>query len=201
MKINRRNNRLFITLISLFITILTIVFIITYNTYVYVQEENFKNEMSNDTQRLVKGANSILSIVENYSFQIVMSPTLNKMIYDSNSVTKYDYIQLKQDMSQYFLFNNLFNSAYIYLKNKDQVLTSGEGLFKYEDFYDKDFLNMTKEEDSKTNYFVFRRLGISFFHEKERDIFSLVRNIPIASDSNDGKSKCKKTIILKGVFY
>lgn len=198
MKTMVRRNKLLTFYIFIFLTALVFIFFTSYKIISNRDENRFKQRIVSDAERIVAGADSILSTIEGISFQISMLPILNKVISDPVSTNKYDFMQLREEIGKFIITNKLFKSSYVYLEPYDAVLTTSEGMFKTDEFYDREFLESIGGDNKGFSYFTGRKIKKNYFDNVDKNVISLTKNLPIASDSIDGRLVIN---IDEGSFY
>lgn len=174
--------------IKIFVSYMIVIFIplsvisyISYSINVYKIKTEFEKNALRDLNNFSNTVENLLSGIENVSMQLSLTPSINKVLKDPFEVSMYEYLTLRQDLQKFCVPNQLFHSINLYIKLNNKVLTSGEGIYELNSFYDKNIILYSDSNDTSRAWYSSREIASqrSFDNAIKENVITFVRKIPI----------------------
>lgn len=125
--------------------------VIVSGVYFYYYSNQLKDGLEAESKQNLRNYSSIISTmtseIDRLSIQFSFIPQLNKVLKESH-YRAYDYSVLQSTMQMSILSNPLIHSVYLYTKINNKVLTTGEGIYSLDEFYDKSIVELTAYHES-----------------------------------------------------
>ncbi|PYI55714.1 helix-turn-helix domain-containing protein [Paenibacillus flagellatus] len=142
-------------LLSYFVTILIPTLLII-SVYAYTMKEDLlaQIEQSSEagTQRVSKNIETVIDQINSFSLQLSFIPSVNTWLQNAGEFSMFDYYQLKEQVRNQIVPNNLFHSVYIFASARDKVITTNEGLFDASSFYDHYVVEQIHEKSGSSTW-------------------------------------------------
>ncbi|MGG1515504.1 AraC family transcriptional regulator [Paenibacillus oryzisoli] len=153
-------------LLSYFITVLIpTLMILTIYSYTIVEDltSEIKQASDNSTQNVTKSIEDLTEQIDYFSLRLSFLPDLNRMLKDPTGIMEYDKYQLKEQVRNQIVSSQLFYSVYIYSTLNKRFMTSGEGFFDADSFYDKPVLEQIQTRGNESFWYQVRDDYITFY--------------------------------------
>lgn len=185
-KVNRFKKLLMSYFLVIFIPLLIISFI--YIRYSSIESRNeYIDLKKNQTQNMKHEMETLFQSAQDISIQMSFMPTLNKVLTDPFNSNVYDYMVLREDLNSYVHTNPLIKSIYVYLKLNDRVITTSEGIYDREEFFDKELLDYAITNENNFNWFSLRQIPDYFVNEEHFiNVLSFTTPIPFTRTESLG---------------
>lgn len=149
--------------------------------------KSFKKIEIDNQDNMLKSLRSAAKTVDNYldgieasSIRLSLDPNINSVIRNPYGTDKYTYTLVRNSMIGDVTYNALYYSMYIYIKISDQVLTSGEGIYSKNDFYDKVLIDDIVGNENNKKWYETREIQDNTAN-KVYDIITFSRKLPASS--------------------
>ncbi|SDS30248.1 AraC-type DNA-binding protein [Paenibacillaceae bacterium GAS479] len=153
-------------LLSYFITVLIPTLMIV-SVYSYTINEDLKSQLKqtsdNSVQRVSKNIQDLIDQINYFSLQLSFVPDMNRMLKNPPGFTIYDYYQLKEQVRNQVTSSDLFDSVYIYSALNERFMTSGEGLYDADAFFDQPVLEQIRQNANNPFWYQVRDDYITFY--------------------------------------
>ena len=100
-------------------------------------EQNYQKDALKEIQKISNSGENLLNSLETISMQLSVMPLTIKIVKTPYDAGKYDYVQLRDQLQEFLLFDQLYHSIYVYVRISDKIISSKEGIYDLEEFYDK----------------------------------------------------------------
>lgn len=113
--------------------------------YLYTESHELRSRyeavLRAEADRLSENIADLFARTEQFSLQMTFQTNMMSLLNRTDLGSMYDYLKLQNDMKEQIFFGGIVDSAYIYFAMSGRVLTTGEGLYSQEDFYDRHILS------------------------------------------------------------
>ncbi|OAS20626.1 AraC family transcriptional regulator [Paenibacillus oryzisoli] len=155
-------------LLSYLITVLIPISMIV-SVYAYTINEDLTSQIEQTStasiQRTAKNLDNLIDQINYFALQLSFLPDMNNMLKNPVAFTLYDYYKLKEQLRSQINSNNLFYSVYIYSALNERFMTSNEGLFDADTFYDSQVLTQIRKEDRPHFWYQVREDYVTFYKD------------------------------------
>lgn len=127
--------------------------------------------------------NAMIAGFDNISIQVAMLPSVNSLIYETDTNDLTNYYKLSKDLEVFSNYQTL-NSIVLYFKSSKTLFSTNGGLDKLEEFSDRAFVKSLDTLGSIVEIYPKRRLDRLFSYPSSVEVFTLVRQIPIFNNGN-----------------
>ncbi|MFD0959987.1 helix-turn-helix domain-containing protein [Paenibacillus chungangensis] len=177
-------------LLFYFITILTpVLIIVTIYIYLVADDQKVQIQQASDEslKRIANNVGNVIEQVNYFSLQLSFMNNLNVMLKDPFQANIYDYATVKEQLRNQISSNPLFYSVYIYSLQDRKVLTTNEGLFTENDFFDKAALELLNGDDNQASTVKYRSRVIKETPmDRSQEVITFYRSIPISAKIPQG---------------
>jgi two-component system response regulator YesN len=142
-------------------------------------EEGMKSESQTNLHNYSSLIQAITSEMDRASLQFSLIPQLSLILKDTN-YNAYDYRILQNTMQTSISSNSLFHSVYLFTKINSRVLTTGEGIYPINDFYDKTVIDEASNNENVAQWHEIRTLKTG------EEVITFSRRVPTASKESLG---------------
>lgn len=136
-------------LLSYLLTIILPTVVISLMYYSHVADEKrgeFERASSAHLEQMLEKARMFTDNIDRMAMQISLMPELLEKLYDPFRYDMYDFNQLKESLRNQISANELVHSVYIYFRLNDKVMTTGEGLYRSAEFYDREWIESVRKD-------------------------------------------------------
>lgn len=147
--------------------------------YAAQEKEALKSESQTNLQSYSSLIQAITSEMDRASLQFSLIPQLSQILKDPY-YNAYDYRLIQNTMQTSISSNTLFHSVYLYTKINSRVLTTGEGIYPINEFYDKSIIEAASENENVSQWHAIRSL------KSGEEVITFSRRVPTASKESLG---------------
>ncbi|WP_028549953.1 helix-turn-helix domain-containing protein [Paenibacillus sp. UNC451MF] len=163
-------------LITIFIPTVLISSFYFYNYSVETKDE-YKRAASVELLGLSSQVSAMFSNFNNLTLQLSLLSNLNELLANPYNASMYDFNVLKNNLIDQITASRMVQSAYVYFKLSDKVLTSNEGFYPRGEFYDKEWIDQAGKDDGELSYKV--RKVLARFDLPQNEVISFKQKIPL----------------------
>lgn len=111
--------------------------------YTFSQElqSRYTTSLSAETDRLVDQIDTLMQPIERLSWQLSYTSNLDPILQRTDRTSMYDYMKLQTALKDQTSIGGIVHSIYIHFGVSGRVLTSHEGLYADNEFFDREILN------------------------------------------------------------
>jgi hypothetical protein len=166
-----------------YIAVILVPTVILSGVYFYYYSAQVKEGMKSESQTNLQSYSSLIQAItsemDRASLQFSFIPQLSQILKDPH-YNAYDYRLLQNTMQTSISSNTLFHSVYLYTKINSRVLTTGEGIYPINDFYDKAIIEAASENENVAQWHAIRSL------RSGEEVITFSRRVPTASKESLG---------------
>ncbi|MCS7460887.1 helix-turn-helix domain-containing protein [Paenibacillus doosanensis] len=158
--------------------------------YMYGYANNVKESIvsasNNDMDRVSRNLDIFFENTDRIALQASLNPSIVEMLNRPFEKSAYDFFVVKELLRGWTSYNSLFQSVYIHILQNNKVLTTNEGLYSLNDFYDAAFIH-EMDRLGRSRYAVWT--GVRRFHEStgvntvDSDVLTFVRIVPVTEQT------------------
>jgi len=175
---------LFTYFITVIIPALLLSVIYLYNYSVELKDE-YGKASSIQLQSLSIQLKNLAGQIDQFTLQLTFTSRMNEMINNPTEESLYNYMLLRSDLRDTLLTNGMVNSAYLYIRLTDKVITTNEGIYDRTDFYEKEILDRLLKDPNGVKGFELRQINEPL-NSKPIEVISFYRKLPIQSKDSLG---------------
>ncbi|WP_409341885.1 AraC family transcriptional regulator [Paenibacillus sp. MBLB4367] len=148
--------------------------------YAYSGElkDEYKKTASIDNHHLSAQISTMLSSFDGISLQLSFMSNLNELLSNPFQSSIYDFNVLKSNLINQTSPSRMIHSVYVYFKLTDKVLTTNEGFYLREEFYDKAYIDGAVGGDEAAAGYEVRSVR-SATDVRSEEVISFKRKLPL----------------------
>ncbi|SFL55444.1 AraC-type DNA-binding protein [Paenibacillus sp. 1_12] len=166
-----------------YITIIVVLVLAAGSSYLMIVSHDVKSEIEqashDQMSRMLRHTDSLIESVEQLSLQIALKPDMNTALTNPYPLSILQFGSLKDQIKEEVSANNLLYSIYLYFRLGDRILTTNEGLYSLDRFFDRQMITMSFASHSSKGYQV-RRLYDSSQNDPV-DLITFHRLVPLTA--------------------
>ncbi|MCG8501989.1 MAG: helix-turn-helix domain-containing protein [Firmicutes bacterium] len=142
-------------------------------------EQNYQKDALKEIQKISNSGENLLNSLETISMQLSVMPLTIKIVKTPYDAGKYDYVQLRDQLQEFLLFDQLYHSIYVYVRISDKIITSKEGIYDLEEFYDKAIVKKAVQDGLRKKWHTTRVLKDPSESIVQDNIITLTTTLPL----------------------
>lgn len=166
-----------------YMTIIVVLVLAAGSSYLMIVSHDVKSEIARASHDqmlgLLKHTDSLIESVEQLSLQISLKPDMNAALTNPYPLSILQFGSIKDQLKEEVSANNLLYSIYLYFRLGDRILTTNEGLYGLDRFFDRQMVAMSFGSPSSKGYQV-RRLYDSSQNDPV-DLLTFHRLVPLTA--------------------
>ncbi|RAV09914.1 helix-turn-helix domain-containing protein [Paenibacillus contaminans] len=175
---------LFTYIITIIIPALLISGIYLYNYSIELKDE-FSKASSIQLHSMSAQLRSMVSQVDQFTLQLTFLTRLNEMINNPFAESLYNYSLMRSNLRDTVLANGMVNSAYLYIRLSDKVITTNEGVYERKDFYEKQIVDDLMKSTDGISGFQVRQINEPL-NSRPVEVVSFYRKLPLLGKDSLG---------------
>lgn len=207
------NRSLFRKLLLSYLVSVLIPTLLIVSVYAYTNKEDIlaQIEQSSESkiQRISKNIETVIDQINSFSLQLSFLPYINGYLEQSGEYDMYDVYQLKEQIRKHIVPNKLFHSVYLYSFAGNKVITTNDGIFAADEFYDRQTIQQIREfSETKPWWYQVRFPPKEAFwnadsSEHDDEFVTFYRSIPVTAVKPTGMLvfNIPKTMFLNTLYH
>lgn len=143
------NRSLFRKLLLSYLVSVLIPTLLIVSVYAYTNKEDIQTQIEQNSeskiQRVSKNIETVIDQINSFSLQLSFLPYINGYLQQSGEYDMYDVYQLKEQLRKHIVPNKLFHSVYLYSFAGNKVITTNDGIFAADEFYDQQAIQQIRD--------------------------------------------------------
>lgn len=139
-----------------YMTIIVILILAVGSSYLMIVSHDIKSELARSSQNEISGmmkhAESLIENIEQLSLQVSLKPGVNEALTNPYPYSILQYGALKSQLKDEVNSNNLLYSIYLYFRLNNRILTTNEGLYALDQFFDKQIVTTNFQANNSKGY-------------------------------------------------
>ncbi|MEK8130406.1 helix-turn-helix domain-containing protein [Paenibacillus filicis] len=139
-----------------YLTIIVILVMVVGSSYLIIVSHDIKSELTRSSQAQMQGmmkhAESLIESIEQLSLQVSLKPGVNEALTNPFPYSILQYGALKDHLKDEVNSNNLLYSIYLYFRLNNRILTTNEGIYTLDQFFDKQVVTTNFQSSMSKSY-------------------------------------------------
>jgi AraC-like DNA-binding protein len=146
----------------------------------------YQSSLQTELGTLSSQIDSIVSKVDKLTLELSFATNLNPFLLRPEQISMYDMITLQNSLRDKISLSGMIKSAYLYFKVNDKILTTNEGLYNRDDFYDKALINrLLQSKGSGASGLELRQVADSEIVAPS-EVLTVERSVPLSAKQSLG---------------
>lgn len=146
--------------------------------YSYGLRQGYQETSNAAIQSVQSQIDIIAQNIDSLIMQLSLSENITDALSHPYNLSMLQYRDLKEDLRNRMSANSLLNSIYLYFRIGDKVLTTGEGLYDLNGFYDRDIVRQAAADTGGNKRIVLREL-VDPYKSSRTAMITFIQPLPI----------------------